>query len=284
MSLNFKLLSTSLLLTSLAACNGGDDDGFTSTPYGCNEPATATATATVTIGECAISAGYTDFATITSLSNSDCSGYVINDDDGLELMTALETLNLDSSDLTYINLAKNIELINLDLSANELSCLDLSANTALTKIYAAENHLESINLSGLTKLTELYAEENQLKSIDLSGLTALETVYTYENYLESINLSGLTALDQLVAFDNKLTSINLSTNTALTDLQLNGNDFSVTDITDVADITALLNTSLSRFGISYDNLSADIITALDDLAQSKGISICYEENVDNCPD
>ena len=139
------------------------------------------------------SKAYTDNLTdeeLASITNLECGGWRYSDSDkitsakGIEKLTELTSLNLDSNQLTSIDLSQNKALTELSLEGNKLSDIDLSNNTSLTNLELSFNQLTSIDLSNNTSLTTLELISNQLTSLDLSKNTSLRRLAIYDTPLK----------------------------------------------------------------------------------------------------
>jgi hypothetical protein len=132
-------------------------------------------------------------------------------------------LDVDSNQLTSLDLSNNLDLYYLSVSSNQLISLDVSNNQDLHYLYAYSNQLTSLDVSNNTALTELYAYSNQLTNLDVSNNTALTTLKAYSNQLTSLDLSNNLDLYYLYVSSNQLTSLDLSNNLELYYLSVSSN-------------------------------------------------------------
>ncbi len=149
------------------------------------------------------------------------SGEFISDLTGLEAFPAIDTLYLNFTSVTSLDVTSNKGLIYLYCNYNQLTSINLSGNTALTQLYCEYNPLTSIDLSTNTALTLLNCTHNQLTSLDVSANTALTAMYCYNNQLTSLDVSANTVLEVLYCNENNLTSLNFSTQLNFLDCQSN---------------------------------------------------------------
>ena len=144
---------------------------------------------------------------LESITSLRCSGDIkpdtekIKDASGLEKMTALTYFNLDSNQLTSIDVSHNTALTYLNLNYNQLTSIDVSHNTALISLGLYSNQLTSIDISNNTALTSLTLSSNKLTSVDVSNNTALTHLGLNDNQLISIDVSHSTALEDFYADD-----------------------------------------------------------------------------------
>ena len=151
---------------------------------------------------------------------------------GIELFTALTTLNCYFNQITALDVSKNTALTTLLIGSNPLKAMpDLSQNTKLTVLDCSSLGLTKLDVSKLTALTELSCGGNLLKELDLEKLTALTTLNIENNQFETLDVSHNTALTSLNCTNNRLTTIDLSNNKSLNTLFCSVNRISGTGMT-----------------------------------------------------
>ena len=170
--------------------------------------------------------GLTDeeLANITELSCS--SSYSIKSTEGIEKLTNLTNISIDSSyELKNINLIKNkkIKKINLYLLMS----------------------LKDLNINGLEKLEEIYCYSCQFNNIDLSTNKKLKKLKLQGSFLNNIDLSNNKLLEALdlssgtVGLTNNISEIDLSNNVNLKHLNLDGNGLSYLDLSNNVNLKSL---------------------------------------------
>jgi len=180
-------------------------------------------------------------------------------------LTRLEALNSNISDLTGLEFATGLTVLDLGyevvdntiVNSNSISAITpLSGLTNLTKLSLSSNSISDISsLSSLTNLTMLDLAYNSISAITpLSGLTRLAWLELSGNGISDITpLSGLTGLTNLYLRFNSISNISsLSSLTNLTVLWLRENN-----ISDIAPLVA--NTGLGsgdRVDVRNNPLSA----------------------------
>lgn len=205
---------------------------------------------------------------MTSLSVTNAN---ITDFTGLHYFTALKNLSLrGQTNLTSVDVSKNVNLEKLECCYNKLASLSLTNNTKLKELYVNDTQLSSLdlypvrntletlvcgsskltslNLTSLSKLTGLNCQNNGMTTLNVTQNTALKTLYCGSNKLESLNLANNTQLTGLYCYSNKLTSLNLSKNTALTVLYCNSNQLETLDLT--------YNQNLMNLNCEYNKLTS----------------------------
>ena len=85
------------------------------------------------------------------------------------------------SDLTSLDVSRNIVLTYLRCSNNQLTSLDVSKNIALDSLSCYNNCLTSLDVSKNTALTYLDCRGNRLTSLNISACTVLAKLYCNDN-------------------------------------------------------------------------------------------------------
>lgn len=198
---------------------------------------------------------------------------------GIELFTALDTLNCSSNDITALDLSRNTALRNLDCSFcgmasldvsgnkelrrlrcsfNQLTALDVTRNELLADLDCGFNDLTELDVSKNTVLKELGCHSNNLISIDVSRNLELYDLQCSNNEMPTIDVSMLTALTKLYCGGNQLTALDVSKNTALTRLYCEKNQLTVLDIPKNTALTALFLFRNNISGKSMDDLISSL--------------------------
>ncbi len=95
---------------------------------------------------------------------------------GIQMFSALETLQVLGQSLTSLDLSGNPALKMLCCDSNPLVSLDLRGNPELKMLYCQSCALESLDLSGNQLLAAAYLSRCALKTLDVSRCTALKTL------------------------------------------------------------------------------------------------------------
>ncbi|MBW4358981.1 T9SS type A sorting domain-containing protein [Flavobacterium taihuense] len=158
----------------------------------------------------------------------------INDMTGIQDFTNLEVLILPNngqiSNLTSLDVSKNLKLKKLDFYRSQITSLDLSKNTALTTLSCNYNQLTSLDVSKNLALNHLECQENQLTTLDLSKNLVLNYLHCSYNQLTTLDVSKNVDLKSLNCNNNRLTELDVSNNTALTTLSCNYNKLTSLDV------------------------------------------------------
>lgn len=104
-------------------------------------------------------------------------------------------LEIDSNNLTSIDVSACTNLHTLWTSYNPVGTLDLSNNVNLVNLYCSSSQLTSLNLSGLINLQGLDATDNLLENLDLKGLVSLGSMNCYGNPLTCITVDNVAAAE-----------------------------------------------------------------------------------------
>ncbi|MEM6718975.1 MAG: hypothetical protein AAF611_06665 [Bacteroidota bacterium] len=207
-------------------------------------------------------------ADIQGITTLNLNNQSISDLTGIEDFVALTYLNVDTNNLTALDISNNTNLQTLIVNNNSLTELEVINNIALTNIQASNNQLSTLEVDTNVLLTSLTLSLNPLANIDVSnnmlleqlnvsdtGLTSLEItnnlnlgyVYAQDNALTSLDISQNSLLQILNVQNNNLTAINTSNNPLLTQLLVDFNQLTSLDVSS--------NIALARIECSNNNLS-----------------------------
>ncbi len=176
---------------------------------------------------------------MTALNGSNSE---ITDLTGLEHATNLEILNLKSNQISDISvLADLTQLELLSLGSNKIKDITpLSTLANLSILWLNDNIISDLKpLSGLTQLEELFLNSNQLSNlVPLRGLTQLVELYLADNQISTVTpLNALLQLEILNISSNKVESIHsLYSLTNLEELYITDNP--ITDIFQIHELIA----------------------------------------------
>ena len=171
---------------------------------------------------------------------------------GIEYFTELEILECYKSQVSSLDLSKNIKLKKLDCFTNNLTVLDLSHNINLEYLRCYGNDLTSIDLSNCSKLATISVSSNELTELDLSDCAALTNLECGGNPLIELNLTYNTALERLSCSNTGILSLNLSQNTALTYVGCSNGTLLSLDVSKCKALTELYvnNDNLTKLDVS----------------------------------
>lgn len=225
----------------------------------------------------------------TVLTTLDCASNSLIELD-LPRNTALTTVNCSSNSLVNLNLDSNTTLTAINCSSNALTSLDLSSNTLLTTLNCAANSLLKLNLkNGNNTIVSSFDTRTNpsLSCVEVDDAAASTTNWTnidattsfstncnttlipdsnFENYLETHDKDGtVVALGDLTSMGDGIANNNfVSTDNISVVITLNISGLSITDLTGVADFTALSNLDCSTNSlISLDLSSNTALATLD---------------------
>lgn len=202
--------------------------------------------------------------------NYETRGVKLNGNISFAPFDALETLDCSWSQLSSLDVSKNVNLTKLHCYNNELSSLDVSQNINLTELYCSNNPLGSLDVSSNVNLMNLYCWNNGLTSLDVSKNVNLMELSCYINKLTSLDVSNnvnLTKLDcgcissaNESGDQNQITSLDVSNNVNLTVL--------ICDLNPLTSLDVSKNVNLSHLSCSdnqLDSLDVSKNVALTDL-------------------
>ncbi|MBU0727155.1 hypothetical protein KKA95_00555, partial [Patescibacteria group bacterium] len=202
-------------------------------------------------------ATYISFSDAAALIGEiNCSSQGITSIAGIEYLTSIEFLRVDSNNVTDISplssLTTNLRSINF---GNNTSLSDLSPISGLTNldyVYCNSCNISDISaLSGLTGLQAFQAGANNISNLaPLSGLTSLIDIYLVSNSITDISaLSGLTALTSLSLGANTISDFSVLS--GMTDMiSLNLTSTTINDISVVSGMTDMVYLYLNNNSIS----------------------------------
>ena len=159
----------------------------------------------------------------------------------LEYLTRLKARNANISDLTGLEGATNLRILDLGAEYDRAEYRSINSNSVS----------DFSPLTGLTNLIALYLRDSNISDIStVAGLTNLNTLYLGSNSVSDISaVAGLTNLTRLYLGSNSISDISsVAGLTNLTKLYLGSN--SVSDISAVAGLTNLRTLDLNRNSIS----------------------------------
>ena len=184
---------------------------------------------------------------ITSLSFSRDAG--ISSLQGIEYLTALETLHVPGNNLTELDVSKNTNLVSLTCDGNSITALTLGTNTNLTVLNCSFNLLSVLELSGVPNLTTLDCGDNaDLTSLDVSHNPNLKTLNCSGNNMTSLEISSNGELTSLDCSFNNLTELNVTSCEKLELLHCQYNALTSLDLTN--------NPLLTNVDVSVNKLTS----------------------------
>lgn len=184
--------------------------------------------------------------------------------DGLEYFTNLETLVLQNMGLTTLDVSRLTNLKVLACPNNpELKTLDLSANTELQDLTCPYTGLSTLDLSQNTELINLSCPATPIENLDLStnlklemlDLGAIESITSNVGSVSSINvlIQNKTELRSLwIEGCTNITEIDLSNNLKLESFGCTGTSITALDLTHN---TALTELRCAQLGITKLDLN-----------------------------
>lgn len=134
---------------------------------------------------------------------------------GIEVFSALESLNCKNNMLTALDVSQNTGLKYLHCAFNRISSLDVSGLKDLISLNCESNGMTALNLTGCSALEIIYCRNNNLPVVDFSTNTKLKFIETFDNKLTDVDLSMLPELEFVHLDHNRLTHLDLSQNTNL---------------------------------------------------------------------
>jgi Leucine-rich repeat (LRR) protein len=196
-------------------------------------------------------------AYIGGITSSVSHNYAVQEEHLITLssVASLTKLISDNNQLTNLDIATNIELVDLYCYNNQLTNLDIATNIELVDLYCYNNQLTNLNTATNTALKYLRCDSNQLTNLDTATNTALEYLSCNNNQLTSLNTATNTALIYLRCDSNQLTNLDTATNTLLDTLYCHYNQLTSLD---TATNTALVSLSCHNNQITSLDIATNI--------------------------
>lgn len=134
----------------------------------------------------------------------------------------------------------------------DLTTLDLSKNVNLEVLFCTECSLKEINVSGCLKLKEFYCYLNQIENLDITNNTELVSFDCQENKISTLDVSKNKKLKVLDCGNNNLSFLDVANNTELQWLYCRDLSLNCLDISKLSNLTRLWcwNCGLDELDIS----------------------------------
>jgi hypothetical protein len=168
--------------------------------------------------------------------------------EGIQSFVNLTSLNCLSNDLTELNLAQNVSLIDLWIGQNDLTEIDLSQNVNLVNFDCGGTLISNFDFTHNLNLVSIRIYfNNVVTSLDVSLNQALEEL-NYSNGVLTSLITQNSNLRRLVCTLNQLETIDISQNPNLEYLDIGANNLTELDVTQ--------NPNLEELFIPFNSLNA----------------------------
>ena len=198
----------------------------------------------------------TDFSFINAVNRNfegglnwvaDEEGSIPLTDKNLDMMSAVEFLNLDGAGLTSIDYLKYFTgLTMLYCSNNSLEYVDLNYLTNLRELYISNSNVKELKIDNLVSLERLVCYDNNLSELNIANLNNINTLDLQNNNLNELELGNLNNLLHLVCDRNNISSLDLTGKEQLITLSCSHNPISSIDVANL--------TNLVELSVSYTNI------------------------------
>ncbi len=181
--------------------------------------------------------GYIDDVSQVKRISTGSSSNQVQSLEGIEKLTALESLYISNGAFTEIDLRQNTNLTSVTMyQCSDLASVNVTGLTALEDLeFQFSYKVTSVQgLNTLTALTYFRLEGTEITEFDFSSNTNLEYISVSSNDLTSLNVAGLSNLETLYCGRNYLTELNLTGCTALTYLSCGNNSWSSVEPLDLS--------------------------------------------------
>ena len=160
---------------------------------------------------------YTNMAGTLDLSNNTkligvCCHHSFLDKVIVNNCTELENLNIESTEVSAIDLSDNSKLSALNCGDTSLRELDLSNNPALKTLSCYKTAITTLDISHNPLLIEADCSNNTLESIDVSQNKNLVTLKLSFTSIQGVDVSGHDNLRNLLVLGNSFVWLNVGDN------------------------------------------------------------------------
>ncbi|WP_298513471.1 hypothetical protein [uncultured Kordia sp.] len=240
--------------------------------------------------------GQVPTALIEEVTSLDISSLNISDITGIQDFTALQTLDVSSTNIINLDLSgmSNLETLNMASTAS-LTTLDVSDATALQTITASDSNVSTIDLTNATALEEAFLFRTQITTLDISTNTALKHLEAYDNALltgildltangnlETINVNntGLSTLDLRNGNNSGITTFSATPNASLLCILVDDVAYSTTNWTSIDVTTSFSTTYCSYTQVPDPNFEAALETlGYDDISDDGQVPTVLIEGI-----
>ena len=170
--------------------------------------------------------------------------YPITDLTGISFFSNLKYLNVNSNNLTTLDLSNNVLLEELYCINNQLNALNLTNLNNLSVLNISENSLNSLNTVLYSNLVYLNCSNNNFTSLSLSNNLNLVTLRCSYNNLQNLDVTNNLFLTILYCNNNNINSLQISNQSDLQYLDFSGNlitSFNFTDFINLKNINCASN-------------------------------------------
>lgn len=199
----------------------------------------------------------------------------------------LKELYINSTQLTSIDLSKNLELTKFVSRENNLTSLDVSKNINLKFLDCSKNSLNNLDLSKNVNLVSLNCSNNQFTTLDVSKYINLKFLDCSQNSLNNLDLSQNVKLVSLNCSYNQFTTLDVSKNVELVSLYGSNNQIITLDLSINVELEELYcdNNQLTSLDLSNNfklkelNCSKNKLNTLDVSNNKLEYLFCYKNEL-----
>lgn len=189
---------------------------------------------------------------------------------GIEAFENLDSLDCSISDLTILDVSKNINLKWLDCHGNKIVELRIPHN--LETLNCTYNEISTLDISISSKLKNVFCSSNKLLVLDASKNIELEHLDCHSNKLTNLNVSNNPKLLILQCYHNRIAKLDISKSSNLYLLSCLDNSLTELDLTKKSDLKFMgcaLNAILTICVDSIDDANLNSRWAKDDFTKYK---------------
>ena len=166
----------------------------------------------------------------------------------VNFLPSLLSLNIDTNNVTVLDITKNTNLTGLRFESNDISELDVTQHINLTGLSIARNNISVLDVTQNINLTGLSCFSNNISVLDVTQNTNLTALDCGDNPFSVLDLSQNTALSFFKCIGNTLTSLNFK----------NGNNTNILtfNITNNPDLECVLVDDVAYANTNFTNKDA----------------------------
>ncbi|MBE5905096.1 MAG: hypothetical protein E7275_12545 [Pseudobutyrivibrio sp.] len=168
--------------------------------------------------------------TMISIDKSNQEYNSIKDLKGIEIFSNLEKIYCIYTSLERIDVSNNYKLNTLQLIDTEISNVDLSRNIELEDLICSSSNIKELDISNNAKLKYLDCSDTGILKLDVSKNTELFDLNCEGTSISTIDVTNLNKLYRLNVSDTKIVSLDVSSCTELKELIISGTNIDDIDI------------------------------------------------------
>ncbi len=153
----------------------------------------------------------------TELTMLDCGNTQISELD-VSKNVLLESLNCYNSQISELDVSKNVNLQSLSCGDTQISKLDLSKNVLLESLDCYNSQISELDVTKNVNLQILYCSNTQISELDVSKNVNLQSLSCHSTQISELNLSNNKELRSLTCYGTLLNQLDLTQQKSISDV------------------------------------------------------------------